>query len=123
MTNTEVSNWLRQVKHRAKRRNIYNNLELKDLKEILESYDNTCAYCGENESTRFDIPFPGIMITQSNVLPICDRCKSVKRRNDMIWMLSENIIDRDVFMRNVSKMMSLKGGDLLKQYINKLFGG
>ena len=124
MKRSAISSWIRQARYRAKRYNIYNDLQIEDIEEIMLLYDTCCAYCGVPADT-FDHPFPlneNTVNTQSNVLPSCKHCKSIKKNHDLIWMFTEGYIKEKTYLSILQKMFSRKNSGKIKEHVKKLAG-
>ena len=73
------------ARHNAKRRSAYDitpRLTAADWRNILELYDNRCAYCGAEGDLQQDHIIPiarGGKHEAANVAPSCRRCNSFKR--------------------------------------------
>ena len=91
MNRSTISGWVRQARYRAKGRNIYSDLQIEEIEEIIKSYGGKCAYCDVPADT-LDHPFPlneNTTNTQANALPCCKSCKSIKKNNDLVWMFTD----------------------------------
>lgn len=125
MDNKTISNWIRQTRYRAKKYNILSDLDIKDISEILSEHNGNCAYCQKNAPETFDQPFPlkdGAPNVSSNVLPICRKCKNIKKNNDITWLYSNQKIDNDIYLYILSKLFARKHGNLIREHMKKLSG-
>src|SRR5262245_35451012 len=86
--NRSISSWVRQARYRAKKHDIYSDLEVADVHDIITSADGKCAYCGQDAET-LDCPFPlkdnGPHVP-ANCVPCCRTCKNTKSNNDIVWL-------------------------------------
>lgn len=124
MERSTISSWIRQARYRAKKQNIYSELEIDDVETIIEAYDGNCAYCG-SEADTLDQPFP-IKETapnvSANVLPCCKDCKSIKKSNDLVWMFSSKHIDQERYLELLQQMLSRSGGDQIRKHVRRVTG-
>lgn len=121
--NKSISSWVRQARYRAKKYNIYSNLEIADVQAILLTCVS-CAYC-EKQVETLDCPFPlkdGGPNVAANIVPCCKACKAVKSNNDVVWMFSNNHITNQVYLDLIRELCSRKGGDRVKEHIRKATG-
>ncbi len=84
--NKIISSWVRQARYRAKRYNLHSDLEISDIHEILQHYNDLCAYCTQYADT-LDHAFPlreGVPNVPANVLPCCKNCKESKKNDDLV---------------------------------------
>src|SRR5260221_9296146 len=95
--NKSISSWVRQARYRAKKHNIYSDLEVSDVQEIVLVANHKCAYCTVEADT-LDCPFPlksGGPHTPANVVPCCRQCKTAKNNNDIVWLFSSGYITQE----------------------------
>jgi hypothetical protein len=70
---------------RAQKKNLPNNYTRKQWKECKLSFNNKCAYCGEEKKLTQEHFIPlskGGEYTKNNILPACGSCNSGKRDKD-----------------------------------------
>lgn len=119
-----ISNWVRQTRYRAKSSPIYNDLHITDVQAIVVCFNGECAYCGSPANT-LDHPFPlksNAPNMPSNVLPICKRCKSVKKSHDIVWMFSLGHITSERYLGLLAHMFGQRGGEHIKEHVRKATG-
>jgi len=124
MERSTISSWIRQARYRAKRQDIYSDLEISDVEEIIESYEDKCAYCGDEAET-LDHPFPlkpTAPNVPANILPSCKDCKAHKKNNDLVWMFSSGTLEQVKYLELLQQMFSRKGGDTIKEHVRKVTG-
>lgn len=124
MERTTISSWIRQARYRAKRYDIYSDLEISDVEGIIESYNNNCAYCGQKAET-LDHPFPlkpTAPNVPANILPSCKNCKGIKKNNDLVWMFSSGELNQNVYLELLQQMFNRKGGDTIKDHVRNVTG-
>lgn len=124
MDSRTISNWIRQARYRAKKLNIYNDLELQDVLEIIRDHQYKCAYC-DDEAETLDNPYPykdeapGVI---ANVLPCCKKCRDSKNKMDLTNMHSIKLIDTEKYLSILKQIFVRKGGDLLREHVKKISG-
>jgi len=119
-----ISSWVRQARYRAKNNDIYTDLEVKDVKEIIEYFNEKCAYCGQ-EATCLDHPFPlksSAPNVPANTVPCCKSCRDKKKTKDIVWMFSEGLICQDRYLLIIKQLLSLRGGDIIKKFFQMATG-
>lgn len=123
MLKSTISSWVRQARHRAKKHEIHNDLEIADIESILVA-NPSCAYCIEKPAT-LDHPFPlkdGAPNVPANVLPICRDCKDFKKYNDLVWLFHNNKVNKDAYLSLIEAMLTRRGSELVKNHIKKVTG-
>ena len=123
MEKSTISGWVRQARHRAKKHDIYNELEMADVEEIVNHYD-CCAYCEEDAET-LDHAFPlkdSAPNVAANVLPSCKDCKSAKRSNDLVWMFNNKKITKEQYVAILRDMLDRPGGKILREHVKAITG-
>lgn len=121
---SRVSSWVRQSRHRAKSYGCVNRLETKDVNELLDTFEEKCAYCGA-ESTTLDHAFqlsnkaPNVI---ANCLPSCHACKDKKKNFDMLEFYQAGHIPEPVFLELLKAMLERDGGDELRTYLQGITG-
>lgn len=124
MDNKIVSSWVRQARYRANKRNIYSELDIAAVQEIISDWNYSCAYCGADAET-LDHPFPlsdTAPNVPANVLPSCKKCKSDKKSNDLVWMFTSGNIEQLKYLEILKAMLSRKGADSVKQHVKLVTG-
>lgn len=90
--------------HSAKRRALkaalkINDLSTDDWNEILLSFYNSCAYCGESKKMQQDHVVPitkGGNHTKTNVVPACVNCNTSKNNRDMsVWYIKQPFYSKE----------------------------
>ncbi len=120
----KISGWIRQSRHRAKKHNVTNNLKIHAVHELLDSFNNLCAYCGMNGETLnhqflLSCGAPNVI---ANILPICQNCKLKKGTTDLVTFYNNGNITNDKFMELLKKMLERDGGPELREYIKGITG-
>ena len=131
MDNKTTSSWVRQARYRATKRNIYSDLQIADVKTIIDEHKGACAYCdkskecwGEKADT-LDHPFPLSEATPNvpaNILPICKLTKTKKKNNDLAWLFSTGIINQDTYLTILKLILQRRGGEIIKQHVKMITG-
>lgn len=70
----EVSRWI-SIVSRAKKKQLDCDLELADVKYIIES---NCIYCNSSERIEVDRMDSSLGYTKLNTVPACHRCNTIK---------------------------------------------
>lgn len=125
MDNKTISSWIRQARYRAKRQDIYSDLEIQDIVEILADQNNKCAYCQCGEPDTLDHPFPlkdHAPNIPANVVPVCKQCKQAKKNHDLIGMFTSGFITEARYIELLGQLFSKRGGDIIKEYVRRLTG-
>jgi hypothetical protein len=131
MDNKVISSWVRQARYRANKRNIYNDLQILDVREIIDEFDGKCAYCDPakacwgREADALDHPFPLSENTPNvpaNVLPCCKEIKNIKKNNDLAWLFMVGIIKQDKYLKLLRSMLGRRGGDKVRQHLKAITG-
>lgn len=124
LTNKSISSWIRQARHRAKKHNIYSNLEVADVLAIVQDENSLCAYC-VNAADTLDCPFPlkndGPHVP-ANVLPCCKSCKTLKGSDDIVQYFANGHIEREKYLALIQKLFKRRGGDLIKEHMRRITG-
>jgi hypothetical protein len=120
MTNKTISNWIRQARFRAKKNDLYSNLEVNDIAQMLLLYNEKCAYCILNSVSTLDHPFPLKDMAPNiiaNVVPTCKECKNHKKNNDLIWMYNENHITQERYLELLGELFAREQGHMIKNHV------
>jgi len=121
---SKVSSWVRQSRHRAKKYDVLSKLEVQAIQELLDYFNDCCAYCGKAAST-LDHPFPLSCKAPNilaNVLPSCHDCKTKKGTTDLVAFFNDGHLQRDKFLELVRGMLERDGGNLLREHIKGVTG-
>ena len=124
MDNKIISNWIRQARYRAKTNALLSDLEMEDVQSIITAYAGLCAYCGAVAET-FDHPFPlrtNAPNVPANVLPICKRCKTVKKNHDVVWMYNNNHLTQPEYLKIMQFILDQRGGGAIKDHVRRATG-
>jgi len=124
MSDLNISSWVRQARHRAKKHGIYNKLDVDDVKKIVEYYSESCAYCKEPAKT-LDHPFPlkdKAPNISANTLPICKECKGIKKNNDLSWMFSSGNLDNDAYIILFREVYDRDDTNVLRRHMKRIVG-
>lgn len=125
MENTKISNWVRQARHRAKKHNVHNDLNINDIHIIINDGNGKCAYCKSTPLCSLDHPFPikdNAPNVPANVIAICKRCKEIKKNNDLNWMLSTKHLTESEYMDLLKQLLIKRGNMYIKMHIKKISG-
>lgn len=125
MQHQMISNWVRQARYKSKKYGIYCSISVPEMLNMLESYNNYCAYCQKQEYETFDHPFPlrdGVSCTTANILPTCKRCKALKKNDDLVTMFLSNKINKELYMSILQKLFKEPQGVIVKEHVKKLTG-
>lgn len=123
MERSAISNWIRQARHRAKHHDIYSELVLADVEEIVDHYQ-ACAYCGGKVET-LDHAFPLRDMAPNvaaNVLPSCKECKRAKRNNNIVWMYNNNSISKKQYISILEDLLQRPGATILREHVKAVTG-
>jgi hypothetical protein len=123
MDKSTISGWIRQARHRAKRHDIYSELNIEDIDAIVQYYAN-CAYC-EVDAETLDHAFPlkdSAPNVAANVLPSCRGCKQSKRNNDLVWMFNKDKLSKEKYLSLLEEMLQRPGGEYLREHIKAITG-
>lgn len=119
-----LSSWVRQLRHRAKKHNLYNDLTIPEIQAVIIEYKNMCCIC-DNVSEVLDMAYPlrnGAPNVQANVLPLCILCKKTKGNDDLTAMFTSGVIDRDKFLTIIKSCFGHNHGDVLRMHVRTLSG-
>lgn len=122
--NKSVSSWVRQTRYRAKKHDIFSDLEVQDVAAILDAGKCQCSYCGGDGDT-LDCPFPlkdGGPHVPANVVPCCKACKKVKGTNDLVWLFSSGKIAEAHYVALLEELFKRRGGDKIKSHVRRATG-
>lgn len=128
MDSKTISSWIRQARYRANKRDIYSDLQISDVQEIIEEFEGHCAYCDPTKNCvadTLDHPFPLSESTPNvpaNVLPCCKKMKNAKKSNDLAWMFITGAIEQDTYLKILKSMLKRRGGDTMKKHIKTITG-
>lgn len=125
MDKSATNNWVRQVRHRAKKYNVPNSLVAEDIITIINLYDN-CPYCG-SQPEALDHLFPikdGAPNVAANITTICKKCKQIKKSNSIAWMFANNYISGSKYTTIIKNAISVPGpgSEKLMEYFKKISG-
>lgn len=124
MDRTAISNWVRQARYRAKKYDVYSNLEVEIIEEIIDYYSGKCVYC-DDKAEALDHPFPLRDFApniSSNTVPICKQCKKRKKSQNLSWMFNNGHISNELYIKLIGEMLSRDDSDRLKNHIKKAIG-
>lgn len=124
MDNKSVSNWVRQARFRAKKHDIYSDIDMEDVTKMLAEH-KVCCYCKKCESETLDHPFPlkdNAPNVLANIVTSCMGCKGKKKNNDLLWMYNKGLITEDVYLSLLADLFARKHGGLIKDHVKKVSG-
>lgn len=131
MDNKSISNWIRQARYRANKKQIHSDLEIIDVQEIVQLFDGRCALCDEskacwgNTADSLDHAFslsneaPNV---PANVIPVCKQMKTDNKGSDVATLLSAGLINKVTYLKVLEVILPRRGGDIIKQYIKSIMG-
>jgi len=131
MENKALSSWIRQARYRASKKDIENDLNIEDVKQILKTCDYKCAYCDETkpcwgeQAEALDHPFPLSKSTPNvpaNVLPVCKLIKREKKHTDLAYMFIMGLITQQTYLNCLKVMFSNRGSEHIKDHVKKITG-
>jgi 5-methylcytosine-specific restriction endonuclease McrA len=131
MENKALSSWIRQARYRASKKDIENDLNIEDVKQILISCDHKCAYCDETQpcwgtpAEALDHPFPLSKSTPNvpaNVLPVCKSIKKEKKHTDLAYMFIMGLITQQTYLNCLKVMFANRGSEHIKDHVKKITG-
>jgi hypothetical protein len=119
MQNIFLSNWVRQLRYKARHRGVTTDISIEGVKEALDLHKNECIYCGCKETTP-DLAYnlkdnaPAI---PANVVPVCKECRGKKKFNDILWMYLNGYIPQDRYVQALKIICQLDSQKLLTDKI------
>lgn len=119
-----ISSWIRQIRFRAKKHNLYSDLSIKDVQEVFEYYQKNCILC-EKTYASLDMAFPlknGGPSVQANVILLCEYCKAIKKNDDLLALERAGKISESQLLDALKKCFNLKHGDVLNNHVKALSG-
>ena len=119
-----LSSWVRQLRHRAKKHNLFNSLSISEIQEVIDSSESKCCLCGADYAV-LDMAFPlkdGAPNVQANVIILCDKCKDLKRNEDLLYLVSNDIISKSVFAGVLKLCFNRNHSDVLITHVKALSG-
>jgi 5-methylcytosine-specific restriction endonuclease McrA len=119
-----LSGWVRQLRHRARKHNLFNQLDMSEIHEVLDQYTQCCCICDDAYDV-LDMAFPlkdGGPNAQANVIPLCVMCKNLKKNRNILEMVTDGYINKDKFAEILKKCISNNNGDVLIDHIKSLSG-
>ena len=119
-----LSSWVRQLRHRAKKHNLFNDLSISEIQEVIDYTNGKCCLC-DADYTVLDMAFPlkdGAPNVQANVIILCDKCKDLKRNENLLYLVSNDIILKSVFANVLKLCFSRNHSDILVSHVKALSG-
>jgi hypothetical protein len=119
MQNMFLSNWVRQLRYKAKNRNAVVDITIDDVKTALEQHKNECIYCGSSETSP-DLAFnlkDNSPAVAANVVPTCKQCRGIKKFNDILWMYINGFMPREKYVEALRVICALDTKGLLTERI------
>jgi len=123
MEKNTISSWVRQARHRAKKQQLPNDLDIQEVEKIVEFY-GSCAYCDEPYET-LDHAFPlkdSAPNVAANILPSCKKCKLAKKNNDLVYLFEKEQISKDRYIKLLKEVLTRPGKKVLKEHIKAITG-
>lgn len=124
MSRENVSGWVRQLRYRAKKHDLYSDLNISEVHNIIDHYKDKCCLC-ESDFEVLDTCFPlkdGAPNIQANIMPFCHDCKAKRKNLDLLQMVSSGIISKEKFTEILKYCFSQNHGDMFKSYVKMLSG-
>lgn len=131
MDNKSISNWIRQARYRANKKDIHSDLEIQDIITTIGQFDGNCAFCDQSKScwgNKAETLTHAFNLTEdspnvpANVIPVCKKIKTENRGGDVASLLSAGIIIKATYLRIVEVLLPKRGGETIKQYIKSIMG-
>lgn len=131
MDNKSISNWIRQARYRANKKNIYSDLEIQDIQTTIKQFNGRCAYCDPSKTcwgSPADTLVHAFNLTDdspnvaANVIPVCKQMKSSNRGGDLASLLSTGVILKATYLSIIEILLLKRGGDTIRQYIKSIMG-
>lgn len=119
----EISNWVRQGRHRAKKYLLVGDVQIQDVEKTIERLHGKCAYCGAPYE-HLDCIFPlksQAPFVSSNITLICSSCKDKKGNDDILMLLRSGKITNDKYVQFIEDIIASKD-DRMIQYIRSITG-
>lgn len=123
MDKKEISNWVRQGRHRAKKHNLPGDLQIEQVENIIAQNDEKCAYCGK-PFKYVDCIFPiksQAPFVSSNVTTICQECKDIKGNDDIKAMYDKGKIIKELYVNLISRIVEQNDPRMIT-YIRLILG-
>jgi len=131
MDNKSVSNWIRQARYRASKKQIPSDLTIQDVQTTIKNFNGMCAYCDQSKSCwgnqadalthafNLTVDSPNV---PANVIPVCKLMKTDNRGDDVASLLSAGIILKSTYLRIIEILLPKRGGDAIREYIKSIMG-
>lgn len=123
MDKREISNWVRQGRHRAKKYNLEGDIKISDVEEIIERQEGKCSYCGA-PFEYLDCIFPlksQAPFVPSNTTLVCSCCREKKGSNDIQTMLREGKLSNQQYVGFIRSIIDQNDPRMLL-YIKSISG-
>jgi len=124
MSRENVSSWVRQLRYRAKKHDLFNDLSIQEIHDVIDYYKEKCCFCSD-DFTQLDTCFPlkeNAPNIQANIIPLCSSCKAKRKNYDMLEMVSLGIISKSQFEDLLKACFKRNHGDVFKAYVKALSG-
>jgi hypothetical protein len=122
MAKDRISSWVRQLRYRAKKHNLFSDITVEDVKQSLES--RRCCFC-KGKPVGIDVCFPlkdGAPNVPANILVVCDGCKERKRGICILDCVALGILDDKSLIVLLKEQFALRHGDVFKDYVKLMSG-
>lgn len=119
-----LSSWVRQLRHRAKKYDLYSDLALSDVAAVFDIYGE-CLICGSLDDLCVDTAFylkNGVPNVQANLIIICENCMVKRGQADLFDLLDKGVISDQKLKDLLTVSFALKHGGLFKEFIKHLSG-
>ncbi len=123
MDKREISNWVRQGRHRAKKYNLEGDIKISDIEEIIDRLQGKCAYCGA-PFEYLDCIFPlksQAPFVPSNTTLICSGCRDKKGSTDIQTMLRDGKLSNQQYFGFIKSIVDQNDPRMLL-YIKSISG-
>lgn len=119
----EISNWVRQGRHRAKKYSLVGDIQIQDVERIVQHLEGKCAYCGASFDY-LDCIFPlksQAPFVPSNTTLICKKCRDIKGNDDILSMLRDGRLTNEKYVEFIEGIIAAKD-DRMIQYLKSITG-
>lgn len=119
-----LSSWVRQLRHRAKKYDLYSDIALSDVAAVFDIYGE-CLICGSIDDLCVDTAFylkNGVPNVQANLIVLCENCSNERKQADLFDLLNSGAISDQKLKDILTVSFTLKHGDMFKAFIKHLSG-
>ncbi len=119
-----LSSWVRQLRHRAKKYDLYSDIALSDVAAVFDIY-RECLICGSMEDLCVDTAFylkNGVPNVQANLIVICEVCSAKRGQADLFDLLDKRVISDQKLKDILTISFTMRHGDMFREFIKHLSG-